>query len=212
MSLFMLIVAAVATAGAWYLWHRGHGKPRQLALMAIIIAVFSVFGSACSARPSTTPRVITKTHLIKIGTARKNRAVAVSSKLDDQFAKLSSKSESLSSASSKFDAAASSKAAAASSSSRAAAAASSAAASSQAAAASSEASAASSRARAATTHSAPTNHGNLTTGGQGKIIGNANSKIYHVPGQAGYRMNSANAVYFNTEAEARAAGYRRSLR
>lgn len=36
--------------------------------------------------------------------------------------------------------------------------------------------------------------------------------IYHVPGQRGYRMNSENAVYFNSEAEAQAAGYRKSLR
>ncbi len=38
------------------------------------------------------------------------------------------------------------------------------------------------------------------------------SMIYHVSGQRGHRMNSSNAVYFNTEAEAQAAGYRRSLR
>ncbi|MBB1078790.1 hypothetical protein H5S09_06850 [Limosilactobacillus sp. STM2_1] len=46
----------------------------------------------------------------------------------------------------------------------------------------------------------------------GMIVGNANSKIYHTPDQQGYHMNSANAVYFNTEAEAQAAGYRKSLR
>ncbi|MDN6636460.1 MAG: DNA-entry nuclease, partial [Lacticaseibacillus paracasei] len=44
------------------------------------------------------------------------------------------------------------------------------------------------------------------------IIGNSRSKIYHVPGQAGYHMNSANAVYFNSEADAQAAGYRKALR
>lgn len=52
----------------------------------------------------------------------------------------------------------------------------------------------------------------LYTGTSGKIIGNSSSHIYHVPGQAGYHMNSANAVYFNTEADAQAAGYRKSLR
>ncbi|MCH9393868.1 Ig-like domain-containing protein [Limosilactobacillus reuteri] len=46
----------------------------------------------------------------------------------------------------------------------------------------------------------------------GMIVGNANFKIYHTPDQQGYHMNSANAVYFNTEAEAQAAGYRKSLR
>ncbi|GMA69165.1 hypothetical protein GCM10025879_04110 [Leuconostoc litchii] len=50
------------------------------------------------------------------------------------------------------------------------------------------------------------------TGQSQQIIGNAKSHIYHVPGQAGYYMNSSNAVYFNSEAEAQAAGYRKSLR
>lgn len=52
----------------------------------------------------------------------------------------------------------------------------------------------------------------ITTGQSGKIIGNKNSHIYHVPGQAGYKMNAANAVYFSTEAQAQAAGYRKALR
>lgn len=57
-----------------------------------------------------------------------------------------------------------------------------------------------------------TAQGDMNTSSQGQIVGNANSKIYHVPGQRGYRMNSANAVYFNTEQDAIAQGYRRSLR
>lgn len=218
MSLLLLALAAVATAGGWLLWQRGRGKTRQIALMSVIIAVFCVFASACSA--SATPQNTTKTKVVKIGTARKASAVAVSSKLDDQFAELSSESESLDSASSKYEAESSSKAAAASSKaaavSKAAASSRAAVASSQAAAASrataSSRAAASSRAHAATNHSAPVNHGDMTTGGQGKIIGNVNSKIYHVPGQASYRMNSSNAVYFASEAAAQAAGYRRSKR
>lgn len=46
----------------------------------------------------------------------------------------------------------------------------------------------------------------------GLIVGNSRSKIYHTPDQQGYHMNSANAVYFNSEAEAQAAGYRKLLR
>lgn len=62
-------------------------------------------------------------------------------------------------------------------------------------------------------HPAPVNNGDLNIAdAQGVIVGNANSMIYHVPGQRGYRMNSANAVYFNSEVEAQAAGYRKSLR
>lgn len=54
--------------------------------------------------------------------------------------------------------------------------------------------------------------GKINTASTGRIVGNRNTKIYHVPGQAGYHMNSSNAVYFKTEAQARAAGYRKSLR
>lgn len=54
--------------------------------------------------------------------------------------------------------------------------------------------------------------GDLDTGEQGQIVGNKNSHIYHVPGQAGYHMNSSNAVYFSTEAQAQANGYRKVLR
>lgn len=52
----------------------------------------------------------------------------------------------------------------------------------------------------------------LDTAETGKIVGNVNSKIYHVPGQAGYHMNSANAVYFNSEQDAINAGYRKAKR
>jgi len=53
---------------------------------------------------------------------------------------------------------------------------------------------------------------NMSTTDSGQIVGNANSHIYHVPGQKSYKMNSANAVYFNTEQDAINAGYRRSQR
>lgn len=51
-----------------------------------------------------------------------------------------------------------------------------------------------------------------TSATRGKIIGNKRSKIYHVPGQAGYHMNSSNAVYFSSEQAAKAAGYRKAKR
>ena len=50
----------------------------------------------------------------------------------------------------------------------------------------------------------------IKTSTTGRIVGNRRSKIYHVPGQAGYHMNSANAVYFRTKTEAKRAGYRRA--
>ncbi|KRN25132.1 DNA-entry nuclease [Lacticaseibacillus camelliae DSM 22697 = JCM 13995] len=57
-----------------------------------------------------------------------------------------------------------------------------------------------------------TQRGDMNTASAGKIVGNRNSHIYHVPGQSGYRMNSSNAVYFDTEQQAQAAGYRKALR
>lgn len=57
------------------------------------------------------------------------------------------------------------------------------------------------------------NNGDMKTDeANGLIVGNSRSKIYHTPDQQGYHMNSANAVYFNSEAEAQATGYRKSLR
>ncbi|WP_053085060.1 hypothetical protein [Companilactobacillus heilongjiangensis] len=54
--------------------------------------------------------------------------------------------------------------------------------------------------------------GDMNTSDSGSIVGNVNSHIYHVPGQAGYNMNSSNAVYFHNEQEAINAGYRRAKR
>lgn len=49
--------------------------------------------------------------------------------------------------------------------------------------------------------------------GQGHIKGNRNSKIYHLPGGASYnKISPKNIVYFETEAQAQAAGYRRAKR
>lgn len=59
---------------------------------------------------------------------------------------------------------------------------------------------------------ANTTKGDMETDQQGTIVGNSRTMVYHTPDQQGYRMNSANAVYFNTEAEAQAAGYRKSAR
>lgn len=58
----------------------------------------------------------------------------------------------------------------------------------------------------------PSSKGDMTTDQQGTIVGNSKTKVYHTPDQTGYRMNSANAVCFNTEQEAQAAGYRKALR
>lgn len=41
----------------------------------------------------------------------------------------------------------------------------------------------------------------------GQIIGNKNTKVYHMPGKGGSLPAEKNRVYFKTEAEAKAAGY-----
>lgn len=47
----------------------------------------------------------------------------------------------------------------------------------------------------------------------GRIIGNKNSMIYHMKGQRDYeKVHFGNAVFFDTEAEAKAAGYRKAMR
>ena len=46
---------------------------------------------------------------------------------------------------------------------------------------------------------------------RGRIIGNIRSHIYHLPGQPGYtRTAKRNRVYFETEEDARKAGYRKA--
>lgn len=46
---------------------------------------------------------------------------------------------------------------------------------------------------------------------QGKIVGNKNSLIYHLPGGASYdKVSAANRVYFNSEVDAQKAGYRKA--
>jgi endonuclease YncB( thermonuclease family)/methylphosphotriester-DNA--protein-cysteine methyltransferase len=51
----------------------------------------------------------------------------------------------------------------------------------------------------------------LDTSSSQKTIGNKNSKIFHLPGCSGYdRVSEKNRVYFNSAAEAEAAGYKRA--
>ncbi|MBM7549602.1 cell wall-binding repeat-containing protein [Peptoniphilus gorbachii] len=48
---------------------------------------------------------------------------------------------------------------------------------------------------------------------KGRIIGNKNSMIFHLPGNQGYKkVAMRNAVFFNTIAEAKAAGFRQAKR
>lgn len=70
----------------------------------------------------------------------------------------------------------------------------------------------------ATTITSTNNGGNtqyIDANGNGTIIGDTDSKIYHLPGGAYYEremQKTSNNVYFKTTAEAEAAGYRASKR
>jgi hypothetical protein len=46
--------------------------------------------------------------------------------------------------------------------------------------------------------------------GVGQIIGNKNTKVYHLPGDKGSLPAEKNRVYFRTERDAMAAGYHRA--
>ena len=63
-----------------------------------------------------------------------------------------------------------------------------------------------------TSNSDESQTGKIYIGNSNKIVGNARTHKYHVPRQAGYNMTAANAVYFDSEEEAQAAGYVRSKR
>ena len=46
----------------------------------------------------------------------------------------------------------------------------------------------------------------------GPIIANRRSRVYHLPGQRSYAVSERNREYFQTEEEARGAGYRPAIR
>jgi hypothetical protein len=189
-------------------------KPHRRKILGSAFIFLALFGGVVGlAADNPQPTVKTKTLLV--GTKRLSRAKAESRRLAVIASQQTATSDQLD-AQASSQAAATSKAASASqassqSESRASAKSASREAASQAAAAKASSRVASSSATTQSSHARHT-RGNLTTGKDGQIIGNKNSKIYHVPGQSGYHMNSSNAVYFQTEAQAKAAGYRKALR
>ncbi|WP_057894884.1 SLAP domain-containing protein [Lacticaseibacillus brantae] len=55
-------------------------------------------------------------------------------------------------------------------------------------------------------------YGVTNTAGSSSILGDSQTKIYHLPTQKNYQIRNDHLVRFSSEAAARAAGYRRSLR
>ncbi|MCH5464238.1 sunset domain-containing protein [Levilactobacillus tujiorum] len=190
----ILLIWLLACAGGGYWAYTHHRK--WLVGLSVLLFVFGGIGALGSQQPAS------KTKTVNVGTQRLAKAqsesrqlAASSSRQDKAFAAVTSQiDESTSVSESKADSA------------------STAAASSQAAAKS--AAKATSRQASSATRTSRASHkqGNLDTDKAQQIVGNRNSKIYHVPGQAGYHMNSSNAVCFQTEAQAKAAGYRKALR
>jgi len=200
--IFLTLIWLAVCAGGGY-WAFTHHRKWLVALSTVLF----IFGGLVALGASQ-PTVQTKT--VKVGTQRltaaqsESRQLAASSSrqakafavVDSQVADSESASESR--ADSASEAVASSKASARSVSKA------------EAQAAKQAAAAASSQ--ATQTSRASHKQGDLDTNKAKKIVGNRNSKIYHTPDQAGYHMNSSNAVYFSTEAQAKAAGYRKALR
>lgn len=198
-----MTIAWIILWGVAAIWAFRRPRRRKIwGSIFICIALFGGIGGLAAQQPSQ-PAVKTKT--IQVGTDRLAKAKAESRQLALLASTQTASSEKLDDQSSSLAAQASAKVSAQKAASR------SASKQAQAAAKASQETATSSATRHHSRHTR-SSQGDVTTGQRGQIIGNKNSKIYHVPGQAGYHMNSRNAVYFQTTAQAEAAGYRKALR
>ena len=218
------VVALFAGAvGLLAFFHRLRSRQsfgRWALLAAILLLTVGIAGCGTSDQSANTANTASVKKLTAKEKAARAEAKSLAAKKSSQNAVAESLSKKRSDLEDELAAKESAKAEAASKeSARQAAASSSAAAQSSSLAAAAESSkqaaaASSSQAAAAAqqTQTAQSQRGDMNTAETGTIVGNVNSKIYHVPGQAGYRMNSANAVHFNTEQDAINAGYRKALR
>ncbi|WP_203642286.1 sunset domain-containing protein [Levilactobacillus andaensis] len=206
----------VWAGGAYWAFRRPHQHQRRHLILGIISIILVLSGGFYAiGTANAKPQTIVTTKTIHVGSQRLAKAKAESKRLaatashqDDASMALADKISSSSAASSKASSEESSQQASRRASRQVE--------SERAVAASQAAATSTSRAAAASSssHHSTSSHakGDLDTRKTGKIIGNRNSKIYHTPDQAGYHMNSSNAVYFQTEAQAKAAGYRKALR
>lgn len=237
MDSFLALIFLASIFSSWYFWRKKPNKRFLSGSIAVLILSFLLIGALPQKTEKTTTNQAKTSKSVK-----KERAKASSKRESEESAKAKSESEkeaSLAKAKSESEARASSEASArkesekqeserlaseslAKAASESSAKEASEQAASQAQAQSEGQTVAQAPAQnndntgtAPTNPNPPVNNGDLNTAdanAQGAIVGNSRSKIYHVPGQRGYRMNSENAVYFNSEAEAQAAGYRKSLR
>lgn len=200
----LLLALIVATIGNLISNFKGKkdnlfGKAAFPLLMLLIPAFYGTLVTQEPEPPEQSPETIYKTSTKSIGVAALKKAQSESKMLKSQEQSIDKVSSSIESVSQSMDA--SSKEEERQSSVKA---------SEQASIAASASKEEASRQAALSQQASSGNQ--VVTDESPKIIGNINTKVYHTPDQAGYRMNAANATYFDNESQAIANGYRKSKR
>lgn len=207
----LLLALIVATIGNLILNLKGKkdnlfGKAAFPLFMMLILAFYGDLVTQDHEPPEQSPKTIYKTSTKSIGIAALKRARSESKMLKSQEQSIDKVSSSIESVSQSMDA--SSKEEKRQSSIKASEQASIAASASK-----EEASKQASLSQQASSSNQDTSSADqVVTDESPKIIGNTKTKVYHMPDQAGYRMNAANATYFDNESQAIANGYRKSKR
>lgn len=207
----LLLVLIVAAIGNQILKFKGKkdnffGKAAFPLLMLFILAFYGDLVTQEPETPKQATKTIYKTSTKSIGVAALKKARSESKMLKRKEQSIDKVSSSIESVSQSMDA--SSKEEARQSSIKA---------SEQASIAASASKEESSRQAALSQQASSTNQDTssadqVVTDESPKIIGNTKTKVYHTPDQAGYKMNAANATYFDNESQAIANGYRKSKR
>ncbi len=207
----LLLALIVATIGNLILKFKGKkdnlfGKAAFPLFMMLILAFYGDLVTQDHEPPEQSPKTIYKTSTKSIGIAALKRARSESKMLKSQEQSIDKVSSSIESVSQSMDA--SSKEEERQSSIKASEQASIAASASK-----EEASKQASLSQQASSSNQDTSSADqVVTDESPKIIGNTKTKVYHMPDQAGYKMNAANATYFDNESQAIANGYRKSKR
>lgn len=206
----IFLVWIVAATGNLVLKFKGKkdnlfGKAAFPLLMLLILAFYGALVTQEPTPPEQSPKTTYKTSTKSIGVAALKKAQSESKMLKSQEQRIDRESSSIESVSQSIDA--SSKEEARQSSIKA---------SEQAAIAASASKEASRQAalsqQVSSSNQDTTSADQVVTDESPKIIGNTKTKVYHTPDQAGYKMNAANATYFDNESQAIANGYRKSKR
>ena len=207
----LLLVLIVAAIGNQILKFKGKkdnffGKAAFPLLMLFILAFYGDLVTQEPETPKQATKTIYKTSTKSIGVAALKKARSESKMLKRKEQSIDKVSSSIESVSQSMDA--SSKEEARQSSIKA---------SEQASIAASASKEESSRQAALSQQASSTNQDTssadqVVTDESPKIIGNTKTKVYHTPDQAGYKINAANATYFDNESQAIANGYRKSKR